>query len=99
MKRFGMLFCLVAAVATEPAVAEGDLSAKLAEIQLPPGFEISVYAEGVENARQLALGDHGTVFAGSRKAGKVHAVVDSDGDHVADRVYLIDEGVKMPSGL
>jgi glucose/arabinose dehydrogenase len=81
-----------------PACAD-DASQKLDLIKLPPGFEISIYATGVENARQLALGDHGTVFAGSRKAGKVHAVVDSDGDHVADRIYLIDEGLDMPSGL
>ena len=84
---------------------EGQLSAaqglgeKLALIELPPGFEISVYAEGVENARQLALGERGTVFAGSRKAGKVHAVVDSDGDGAADQVYLIDDGLRMPSGI
>jgi glucose/arabinose dehydrogenase len=87
------------------AGCEGQLSAaqglgeKLALIELPPGFEISVYAEGVENARQLALGERGTVFAGSRKAGKVHAVVDSDGDGAADKVYLIDDGLSMPSGI
>lgn len=75
------------------------LSGQLDKIELPPGFEIHIYAEGVENARQLVLGDHGTVFAGSRKAGKVHAVVDSDGDQVADHVYLVDEGLNMPSGL
>ncbi len=68
-------------------------------ITLPAGFEISIYAQGVENARQLARGERGTVFAGSRKAGKVHAVVDVDGDQVADRVYLLDEGLNMPSGL
>ena len=82
-----------------PACAEKDLEDKLELIKLPPGFEISVYAEGVENARQLALGDHGTVFAGSRKAGKVHAVQDSNGDFKADRVFLIDEDLTMPSGL
>lgn len=80
-------------------VAEENLAEQLDLISLPPGFEIHVYAEGVENARQLALGDQGVVFAGSRKAGKVHAVVDSDGDQVADRVYLIAEGLTMPSGL
>jgi glucose/arabinose dehydrogenase len=72
---------------------------RLGEIQLPPGFEIAVYAADVENARQLALGADGTVFAGSREAGKVHAVVDEDGDQVADRVYLIDRGLDMPSGI
>jgi glucose/arabinose dehydrogenase len=82
-----------------PACAEKDLGDNLKLIKLPPGFEITVYAEGVENARQLALGDHGTVFAGSRKAGKVHAVQDSNGDFKADRVFLIDEDLNMPSGL
>ena len=99
----GSFAVLTACVAL--AGCEGQLSAaqglgeRLALIELPPGFEISVYAEGVENARQLALGEHGTVFAGSRKAGKVHAVVDSDGDGVADQVFLIDEGLRMPSGI
>jgi glucose/arabinose dehydrogenase len=79
--------------------ARDGVSEKLAQIELPPGFRIHVYAEGVENARQLALGDRGTVFAGSRKAGKVHAVVDGNADHVADRVYLIDEDLNMPSGV
>jgi glucose/arabinose dehydrogenase len=79
--------------------AADDLSEKLKLIELPEGFEISLYAVDVEGARQLTLGDRGTVFAGSRKAGKVHAVVDENGDHVADRNYLIDEDLKMPSGL
>jgi glucose/arabinose dehydrogenase len=82
-----------------PVCADAPVAEKLELIELPPGFEISVYAQGVENARQLALGDHGTVFVGSRKAGKVHAAVDADGDNVAERVYLIDEGLTMPSGL
>ncbi len=68
-------------------------------ISLPPGFEIHIYAEGVENARQLALGDHGTVFVGSRKAGKVHAVIDTNGDHYAERVFLLDQDLNMPSGI
>jgi glucose/arabinose dehydrogenase len=79
--------------------ASDDFAEKLAQIQLPPGFEIHLYAKDVKNARQLALGDHGTVFAGSRKAGLVHAVVDRDGDHFAERVYLIDEDLQMPSGV
>jgi glucose/arabinose dehydrogenase len=91
-------FCLALVVAL-PAFAAGNLRENLDLIQLPPGFEISVWAEGVENARQLALVDAGTVFAGSRKAGKVHAVVDTDGDLFAEGVYLLDEGLNMPSGL
>lgn len=77
--------------------ATADVS--LDQIQLPPGFGISIYAEGVENSRQLALGDSGTVFAGSRKAGKLWAISDTDGDQKADSVTLIDENLNMPSGL
>ena len=83
----------------QPVQAADPLLEKLGLIRLPPGFEISVFADGVENARQLALGEHGTVFAGSRKAGKVHAVIDTNGDHIADQVLLVDQGLDMPSGL
>ncbi|MCH8057428.1 MAG: sorbosone dehydrogenase family protein, partial [Proteobacteria bacterium] len=76
-----------------------NLREQLNLISLPPGFEIHIYAEGVENARQLALGDHGTVFVGSRKAGKVHAVIDTNDDHFAERVYLLDQDLNMPSGI
>ncbi len=77
--------------------AEAEVQLEL--IQLPPGFQIEVYAEGVENARQMVLGDKATVFAGSRAAGKVWALTDTDGDQRADRVRLIDKGLSRPSGL
>ena len=54
---------------------------------MAPGFRIEVYATGVPNAREMALGSKGTVFVGSRNkpAGdKVYAVVDQNGDHKAD---------------
>ena len=72
---------------------------QLDRIELPDGFHLSVYADDTPNAREMALGDHGTVFVGSRRAGKVYAVVDSDGDQVADRTWVIDEDLNMPSGL
>ena len=68
-------------------------------IELPPGFAISVYAENVPNAREMALGDGGTLFVGSRTAGNVYAVVDADGDGRADRTVLIDSGLTLPSGV
>jgi glucose/arabinose dehydrogenase len=58
-----------------------------------------VYATGVENARQMALGENGTVFVGSRTARKVHALVDRDGDHKAEQVLTIATGLNSPSGV
>ncbi|MEM5505612.1 PQQ-dependent sugar dehydrogenase [Shewanella frigidimarina] len=71
----------------------------LDKIQLPAGFTIEVYAENVENARQMALGDNGTVFVGSRKAGNVYALIDSDNDFKADKKIIIATDLFMPSGL
>jgi glucose/arabinose dehydrogenase len=66
---------------------------------VPAGFQVAVFAENVENARSMALGVQGTVFVGSQRAGKVHAVVDRDGDHKADRVVPIASGLDLPNGL
>jgi len=91
-------FCLTLAV-TVSWPAQADWTSRLDQLRLPPGFRIQLFADGVENARQMALGDRGTVFVGSRKAGKVHALVDRDGDCVADAKYRIADGLILPSGL
>ena len=66
---------------------------------LPAGFQAEVFAEKVENARSMALGPQGTVFVGSQYVGKVHAVVDRDGDHKADQVVVIASGLNQPNGV
>lgn len=88
---------VVGAIALQSQPAPAKLP--LETIKLPPGFAIDVYATGVQNARQMALGANGTLFVGSRTAGKVHAVVDRDKDNKADQVYTIASGLRMPSGL
>ena len=95
MKKLKLVLLLFAAMLVETMHAD----VKLDLIELAPGFSIEVYAQGVENARQMALGDAGTLFVGSRKAGKLWAVTDSDGDQQAETVRLIDKDLNMPSGL
>src|SRR5262245_36559253 len=71
----------------------------LESIKLPPGFSISIYARGLKNARQMAIGSNGTLFVGSMNAGKVYAVVDRDKDNRGDEVITIASGLDMPSGV
>jgi len=66
---------------------------------VPAGFHVEVFADSVENAREMALGPQGTVFVGSMRAGKVYALVDRNGDHKADRVVVIASGLTMPNGV
>ena len=68
-------------------------------IELPPGFQIEIYADGVKGARQMARGNKGTIFVGSMREGKVWALTDSDGDQKAERVREIDSGLILPSGV
>jgi glucose/arabinose dehydrogenase len=74
-------------------------SLQLGKIKLPPGFEISIYARDVPNARGMALGENGTLFVGSKGKGNVYAVVDRDGDHRADVVHTIARELHMPVGV
>jgi len=71
----------------------------LEKITLPPGFRISLYAEGLPGARSMALGPKGTLIVGARKEGKVYAVPDLDGDHKGDGVLTIAEGLHEPNGV
>jgi glucose/arabinose dehydrogenase len=68
----------------------------LSQLRVPAGFRIELWASGIHNARSLARGDRGTVFVGSRVAGKVYAVVDR-GDR--REVKLIASGLALPNGI
>jgi glucose/arabinose dehydrogenase len=68
-------------------------------ISLPPGFSINIYADGVPDARSMALSPNNVLFVGSRKAGKVYAVIDKDKNFIADEVITIAKGLNLPNGV
>ena len=68
----------------------------LAQLTLPKGFKIEVYASGIVNARSLRLGDKGTVFVGNMVRDKVYAIVDRNGQR---EVKVIASGLDRPNGL
>ena len=92
-----LLVALGGAAAAVQRPAETDLP--LDQLRLPEGFEVSIYADSVANARQMALSPGGTLFIGTRRLGNVYAAVDQDGDQYAETIYLIDDSLAMPSGL
>jgi len=70
----------------------------LSRIILPKGFHIEKYTVGVKGAREMALGDKGTVFVGTR-GGQVYALINKNGDHKADEVKVIASGLNSPNGV
>jgi len=71
-----------------------DLEKNLKAVKLPAGFSISVYAQGVNSARQMAWGDKGTLFVGSFSVGTVYAITDG-----GKTVKPVITGLKMPTGV
>jgi len=47
----------------------------------------------------MALGANGTLFVGTRTAGNVYALRDSNGDQRADQMFTIAHGLNMPNGV
>ncbi len=87
-------FALLVLCAACPAGAQ---RLPLERIKLPPGFEIGVFADGVPDARSLALGKNNVLFVGTRTQGSVYAVRYRDAK--ATRVITLASGLKMPNGV
>jgi glucose/arabinose dehydrogenase len=79
-----------------PPLATAPDKLPVAKLTLPKGFNIEVFASGMTNARDLRLGDKGTVFVSSRLVGKVYAVTDKNGKR---EVKTIASGMHSPNGI
>lgn len=81
------------------AAAEDPSGLPLSTIKLPPGFKIEAFATDVVNARSLEYSPNGTLFVGTRDAGNVYALRDTDGDGKADERYTLLTDMNMPNGV
>lgn len=85
-------------VAAHPGTAHAAEDERLSGIHLPEGFVIEPFAD-VPNARQMAWGERGTLFVGTRRDERVFAVTDEDGDGRGERVRVVASGLRMPNGV
>ena len=86
--------------ASQPTDSDQDNGLpQVSGISLPDGFKIHYYAQDVPGARSLAVSQNGIVYVGSRDQGNVYALVDQDGDKVADQVTVVDSGLNSPNGV
>lgn len=100
------LFCLASCKQEKKEVAEpvkeevpmDSTDLALLELNLPEGFEIKVFARGVDGARSMAMGDKGTLFVGTRNESTVYAIQDTDGDFYAENTRVLDT-MAVPNGV
>lgn len=94
--RAAVAFALCTAVYAAPAV---QAAVPLDALKLAPGFRIELWSDQVPDARAIALGARGTVFVGSRQAGKVYAVEPAADGHSGGRVHVVASGLAQPVGV
>ena len=89
---------LVAALVLAAFAGQAQGAPPIDRLKLPPGFKIEVYADQVEGARSLAIGDKGTVFVGTR-SDSVYALIDSKRDGKASEIVTVASGLNAPNGV
>lgn len=68
-------------------------------LELPEGFSISIFAEGLEAPRVLALDPGGNLVVSIPSRGSVVALPDRDGDGTADSMAAVASGLNRPHGI
>jgi len=95
---------LIAAIAActlgvgSAAVASNATDKVLANVKLPPGFKLEVYADNVPSARSMAMGAKGTLFVGTRRT-QVYAVSGRPGSGEKPTVRVIAQKLNLPNGV
>ena len=74
----------------EPRLERGG-DAPEKPIALPPGFEISVYVDGLQAPRMMVVGPDGAVYVAERGAGRILRLVDGE--------LLSWHGSRTPRGI
>tara|TARA_X000000368_G_scaffold90038_2_gene68745 strand:+ start:4240 stop:5370 length:1131 start_codon:yes stop_codon:yes gene_type:complete len=73
------------------------------KLNLPRGFEITIYANELALPRQIAESKNGYVFVGSKVQksdnGKIYALIDKDKDGYAEEKIIVAEDLDYPTGV
>ncbi len=73
------------------------------KLNLPEGFEISIYANELILPRQIAQSESGHIFIGSKVQkndnGRIIALIDNDKDGYAEERITVAEGLDYPTGV
>ena len=72
---------------------------RVAELDATPGFRVTVFAEGLDNVRFLALGPDGMLYAADQGNDRIVALPDADGDGVVDEIHPFATGLNNPNSL
>ena len=70
-----------------------------AHLNVPPGFEVTQYATGIEGARQVRVAPNGDVFVTSQQSGRLFVLRSALGASQVGEVQTFAAGLKQPFGI
>jgi glucose/arabinose dehydrogenase len=76
-----------------------DGSTPLSGFDVPAGFEMSIFAKGVDGARVLAVDPKGRMIVSQTSVGQIVLLLDEDNDNVSDGQKVLATGLKKPHGM
>ncbi|MCB9009993.1 MAG: PQQ-dependent sugar dehydrogenase [Ardenticatenaceae bacterium] len=74
-------------------------SASEANITVPDGFGVQVFAAGLRGPRFMAVGPDGVLYVADRGNDRIVALPDANGDGRADEIRVFAEGLSDPHNL
>ena len=75
------------------------ISQELANLSTDPNIKISIFASNIDSPRQLAEGGDGRIYVGSRNAGEIYAIRDTDKNGVVDEKILVAKNLTDATGV
>ncbi|HEY9827462.1 MAG TPA: hypothetical protein V6D19_18645, partial [Stenomitos sp.] len=70
-----------------------------AKFQVPPGFTVNAFAQGLSRPRWLTVGPNGDVFLAESYDNRIRLLRDANGDGVAEANAIFAEGLNQPFGM
>ena len=68
-------------------------------LEVPPGFKVNIFAEGLQHSRRIALAPNGDVFVTESGFGEIVVLRDADHDGVAEQKETWATDLARPFGL
>lgn len=100
MKWLARLLLLPGALALHPSAPADSGDGELARLQLPAGYQLSVYAGGLPGARVMRFTPAGDLLLSRPRYGKVELLfADADGDGRSDGSLTLLRGLRRPHGV
>jgi glucose/arabinose dehydrogenase len=82
--------------ANEVAVVEKPSNARL---KVPLGFEVKLFASGLDGPRLIRVAPNGDIFVAESGAGRIRVLRPADGGDEASRNEIFVSGLKLPFGI